>query len=133
MVERMLAVPGTGVYVVNQAGDILWASPSMLQATGHRAEDLVGRNAWGVLVPPEDLREVARFKAHLTQADGIIWMRILAPDGSYTWSRVDTVVRDGLIVCAFRPERDKAEHSVHFALQPRDASEAHPDRSRKEH
>ena len=36
-VRRLLASPQTGVNIVDQEGDILWASPSMLQATGHHA------------------------------------------------------------------------------------------------
>ncbi len=118
-VRGSLALPRTGVYIVRQDGHIVWASPSMEQATGRRPEDLVGRNGWDVFVPAEDLEQVARFKASLADADGILWMRIPMPAGPREWFRVDTWVREDHIVCAFRQERDRSEHHIHWERRPR--------------
>lgn len=120
-VQHHLRDPRTGVYIVRSNGDIVWASPSMRQATGRGPEDLVGRNGWDVFVLPEELPAVARFRALLSQGDGTIWMRIRTGDGRTPWFRVDTWLRDGHILCAFRQEPDASLHHVHFATLPRKA------------
>jgi PAS domain S-box-containing protein len=119
-VKAFLASPRTGVYVVDAAGNILWASPSMREVVGRAPEELVGRNAWDLIVPKEDLPEVARFRAALSQGDGVIWMRLVMPDGGRSWFQVDTRVRQGLILCAFRREPDAGQR-VRFDIYPRRA------------
>ena len=118
-VRRHLAVPRTGVYIVRSDGLILWASPSMKEATGRGPDELVGQNGWDVFVPPEDLTAVARFRAMLAEGDGIIWMRLVMPGGGRSWYRVDVWVRDTHILCAFRAEADPTKHHLHHHIQPR--------------
>lgn len=120
-VAAHLRRPGTGVYIVEQDGRIVWASPSMREATGRPPEDLLGRNGWDVFVPPEDLQEVAHFKALLADSDGLLWMRLRMPGPGERreWYRVDTWVREGLIACAFRREPDPSMHRIHFQMRPR--------------
>lgn len=118
-VTRFLAAPRTAVYIVRDDGHIVWASESMRQVLGRAPGQLIGRNGWDIFVPPEDLQAVARFKAHLSEADGVLWMRVVMPDASRAWYRVDTWVRRGFILCAFKPEADASQHFVHFAMTPR--------------
>lgn len=136
-VRRALQDPHVGLYVVDQDGNILWANDGMLEVTGHVAHELLGHNAWGVLVPPEDLPEVARFKASLSESDGCIWMRIVTPTGARRWVSVDTWLRHGAIVCAFRRATDPARHRIHFVRRARPSTghqgEAWAHRSPEEH
>lgn len=120
--QTFVAAPHTGVYLVDGSGNILWASPSMKDVTGWAPEQLVGRNAWDLIVPKEDLAEVARFRAALSQGDGIIWMRLLRPDARTGWFQVDARVRHGFILCGFRRESDPAQQRIHFDVYPRRAS-----------
>lgn len=118
-VARFLGVPRTAVYIVRDDGHIVWGSDSMRQVLGRAPGQVVGGNGWDLLVPPEDLQDVARFKAHLSEADGVLWMRIVMPDGGRAWYRVDAWVRRGFILCAFRAENDPAQHFIHFTMNPR--------------
>lgn len=118
-VQSHLATPNTGVYIVREDGHIVWASPSMEAVTGRAPKDLVGRNGWDVFVPPEDLRHVVNFRALLSEADGTIWMRLRMPGEARQWFRVDTMMREGGIVCAFRPEKDPARQHPHTFMRPR--------------
>lgn len=118
-VRRHLMQPGTGVYIVDHDGDILWASPSMQEVTGRSPQWLAGRNGWDVFVPPEDLAQVAGFKAALADGDGVVWMRVCMPDGAREWFRIDAWVREDCILCAFRREGDPAERRFHYLLRPR--------------
>jgi hypothetical protein len=65
-----------------------------------------------------NLPEVARFRAALSQGDGVIWMRLVMPDGGRSWFQVDTRVRQGLILCAFRRAPDAGQR-VRFDIHPR--------------
>jgi PAS domain S-box-containing protein len=114
-----LATRNTGVYILRANGHILWASPSMEQVTGRRPQDIVGRNGWDVFVPPEDLAEVADFRAKLSEGDGTLWMRLRMPGEGREWFRVDTLLREGGIVCAFRRENDPAMQHPHRFMRPR--------------
>ena len=118
-VRRHLSMPRTGVYIVRHDGHIVWASPSMLEVTGRAPGDLIGGNGWDVFVLPEELARVATFKAHLADADGVIWMRLRMPRGPPAWFRVDTWVRQEHILCAFRPEGDRGLHHVHWESRSR--------------
>lgn len=118
-VKAHLATRNTAVYIVRADGHIVWASPSMEAVLARRPSELVGRNGWDVFVPPEDLPQVAEFRAQLSDADGTIWMRIRMPGDDRQWFRVDTMVRAGGIVCAFRPERDPAMRYPHTFMRPR--------------
>ena len=118
-VRRHLAMPNTGVYIVRQDGDIVWASASMETVTGRAPSDLVGRNGWAVFVPPEDIPQVAGFKVRLNDSDGVVWMRLRMPTGPPVWFRVDAWVRQDHILCAFKAERDAAEWNLHFVPRPR--------------
>lgn len=118
-VRAALARPGTGVYVVDLDGNIQWASPGMADVTGWAPSHLVGRSAWGILVPPEVLPEVARFKAHLSDSDGCIWMPVVDPQGLRRWCRVDTWVVGRYIACAFQAEPSPSRHRVHFVKHGR--------------
>lgn len=109
-----LAEPGTGVYIVRSDGHIVWASPSMKEATGRGPEELVGRNGWEVFVPREVLEPVAEFRAHLDQRDATIWMPLVMPGGGREWYRIHAMVRAGGIVCAFRREPDPAQRYLHW-------------------
>ena len=123
LVRSHLLVKGTGVYIVRQDGFIVWASPQMKEVTRRGPDELVGRNGWDVFVPPEDLEEVARFRALLSEADGTIWMRLRMPDDGREWYRVDCAIRSGGIVCAFRCEHDPTEQYHHtFMRPPRDGA-----------
>jgi PAS domain S-box-containing protein len=119
-VRRHLAMPNTGVYIVRHDGHIVWASPSMATVTGRTPEELVGGNGWNIFVRPEDIPEVARFKAALTASDGILWMPDRKPGTEGPrWYRIDTWVESDHILCAFRAERDASEHHLHYVLRPR--------------
>jgi PAS domain S-box-containing protein len=118
-VRAHLATPRTGVYIVRADGHIVWASPSMQAVTGRAPLELTGRNGWDVFVPPEDLAAVAEFRARLSEGDGTLWMRLRMPDDGRAWYRVDTMVREGGIVCAFRPEGDPAQQHLHHFMRPR--------------
>lgn len=117
--RRHLAQPNTGVCVVQQDGVILWASPSMQQVTGRAPAQLVGANGWALFVRPEDLGEVARFKAGLTHADGVLWLPDRIPATPPRWFRIDAWLESGHILAAFHLERDPAEHRLHFVQRPR--------------
>jgi PAS domain S-box-containing protein len=118
-VRAHLAIPNTAVYIVRPDGHIVWASPSMEAVTGRKPEDLVGRNGWDVFVPADDLPHVAKFRALLSEADGTVWMRLKMPDGTLPWFWVDTMLRAGGIVCAFRRELDPAQWHPHQFMRPR--------------
>lgn len=118
-VRRHLAQPNTGVYIVRQNGDIVWASESMQAVTGRSASELVGGNGWTVFVRPEDVPEVARFKAALVGSDGTIWLQDRRPETPPRWYRIDTWREADHILCAFHVERQPAEHHLHFVLRPR--------------
>lgn len=118
-VRRHLGGPKTGVYIVRGDGHIVWASPSMKEVTGRGPPELIGRNGWDVFVPPEDLPTVAQFRALLSDGDGVIWMRLVMPDGGRAWYRVDTWLREGFILCAFKPEADTARQYAHHHIHPR--------------
>lgn len=118
LVQSHLRVPRTGVYIVRANGFIVWASESMREVTRRGPEDLVGRNGWDVFVPPEDLADVARFRAMLSQADGTVWMRLRMPDDGREWYRVDAAIRAGGIVCAFRREHEPSEQYPHTFMRP---------------
>ena len=120
-VKAHLAVRNTGVYIVRADGHIVWASPSMEAVTGRRPQDLVGRNGWDVFVPPEALADVVRFRALLSEGDGTIWMPLVMPGGGREWFRVDTMLREGGIACAFRREGDPAMRHLHHFIRPRAA------------
>ena len=121
-VRAHLSVPGTAVYIVRSDGFIVWASPQMKDVTHRAADELVGRNGWDVFVPPEDLEDVARFRAQLASADGTIWMRLRMPDDGREWYRVACAIRSGGILCAFHREYDPSEQYHHtFMLPPRDS------------
>ena len=118
-VKDRLAEAGTAVYIVRADGHIVWASPSMEPVMQRRPQDLVGRNGWDVFVPPEDLPQVAEFRAQLSDEDGAIWMRIVMPGGGRDWFCVDILMWAGGIVCAFRREDDPALRYPHLAMRPR--------------
>lgn len=118
-VRRHLAQPNTGVYIVRDDGHIVWASPSMQAVTGRPPQDLVGANGWNVFVRPQDVPEVARFKAALANSDGTIWLQDRRPETPTRWYRIDTWVEQGHILCAFRLERQASEQHLHFVLRPR--------------
>lgn len=118
-VRAFLATPRTAVYIVRPDGHIVWASPSMLDVMGRTPQDLVGRNGWDAFVPPEELPHVASFRAALADGDGTLWSPLLMPGGGREWFRVDTLLRAGGIVCAFRREDDLAMRHRHSFLRPR--------------
>lgn len=118
-VRAHLAVPNTAVYIVRPDGQIVWASPSMEAVTGRKPAELVGRNGWDVFVPAEELSHVAHFRALLAESDGTLWMRLKMPDGTRPWFRVDTMLRAGGIVCAFRREADPGQWHPHQFMRPR--------------
>lgn len=121
-VKAWLRDPHTGLYIVRADGHIVWASPSMGEVTGRTPQQLVGQNGWDVFVPPENLAEVAHFRALLSDGDGVIWMPLRMSSGGRTWFQVDTILRRGGIVCAFRRETDPAQHHLHYAMRPRPRS-----------
>ena len=118
LVKSYLGVPGTSVYIVRADGFIVWASPQMKEVTRRAAQDIVGRNGWEVFVPPEDLEEVARFRAQLSSADGTVWMRLRMPDDGREWYRIECAIREGGIVCAFHREHDPSEQYHHTFMRP---------------
>ncbi len=113
-----LAIRGTGVYVVRPDGHIVWASPSMGDVTGFAPADLVGKNAWGMFVPPEGLPAMAEFRAKLSVADGTVWASLVTAGGKRAWIRADAVMRDGGILVAMRRETDPAEQHAHTFMRP---------------
>lgn len=118
-VLRHLASPNTGVYIVRQDGQIVWASASMQAVTGRSPAELVGRNGWDVFVAPEDVSDVAAFKVRLSDSDGVVWLPLRMPSGPPKWYRVDCAVRNDHIICAFRVEPGRHEWHIHFVLRPR--------------
>jgi PAS domain S-box-containing protein len=117
-----LATPQTAVYVVRRDaghdGEIVWASPSMEEVLGFRPKDIVGRNAWGVLVAPEDLKDAAQYSARMSEGDLTAWAPLLRADGKKRWVRFDALNRAGGIVIALRPEPNVREHYFHGFGRP---------------
>jgi len=118
-VKAFLAVPNTGVYIVRPDGHIVWASASMAHVAGWAPAELVGRNGWDVLVPSDELPHVAAFRAALADGDGTLWTPLCTPGNKRDWFRVDTLLRAGGIVCAFRREGKAEMRHPHFFLRPR--------------
>lgn len=118
-VKAYLATRNTAVYIVRPDGHIVWASPSMAAVMGHAPEDLVGRNGWDVLVPPEEMPHVAAFRAALADGDGTLWSPLRIPGDKRDWFRIDTMLRGDAIVCAFRRESDPIMRHRHFFMRPR--------------
>jgi PAS domain S-box-containing protein len=116
-VQAYLATPQTAVYIVRRDpghdGEIVWASPSLEDVLGYRPQDVVGRNAWGVFVAPEDLKDAAQYSARMSEGDLTAWAPLLKADGTKRWVRFDALNRAGGIVIAFRPEPNAAEHHFH--------------------
>lgn len=116
-VKAFLVEPRTGVYIVGRRGkrdgEILWASPSMEAVLGHSPTGLVGRNAWGVLLAPEDVLPATEYSARMSEGDLLAWAPLLKADGSKVWVRFDALNRQGLVVIAVRPEPDQGQHYFH--------------------
>jgi PAS domain S-box-containing protein len=116
-VKAYLALPQTAVYIVRRDpgrdGEIVWASPSLEDVLGFRPEDVMGRNAWGVFVAPEDIKDAAQYSARMSEGDLTAWAPLLKADGSKRWVRFDALNRAGGIVIAFRPEPNANEHHFH--------------------
>ncbi len=117
-----LAMPQTAGYIVRRDaghdGEIVWASPSLHDLLGFRPEDVVGRNAWGVFVAPEDLQDAAQYSARMSEGDLLAWAPLLKADGTKRWVRFDALNREGGIAIAFRPEPDPKEHRFHGFGRP---------------
>jgi PAS domain S-box-containing protein len=113
-VKRLARLPKTAVYIARREGFILWATPNFPQVTGHRAEDLVGRNAWDFLLAPEDLTPAAETSAALTEQDVTCWLRLKRADGTKDWFRIDALNREGGVILTFRREEDERERYFHY-------------------
>jgi PAS domain S-box-containing protein len=113
-VKRLARRPKTAVYIARRDGHVLWATKSFREVTGHRAEDLVGRNAWNVFPAPEDLAAAAETSAALTEQDITCWLRLRRADGAKDWFRLDALNREGGVVLAFRREEDEKERYFHY-------------------
>ena len=118
LVRSYLGVRGTAVYIVDADGGIVWASESMKDVTGHTVDQLVGHNAWKVLVPPADLPVIVDFRAALSASDGTIWAQVFDPKRERVWIRADAIMRSGGIIIAIRRETDPAEQYPHVFLRP---------------
>jgi PAS domain S-box-containing protein len=114
-VQAFLSSPGTAVYILRRDGHIVWASPSIQDVLGYRPEDLVGRNGWGALLEPQDVRPAAVYSAQLTEGDLLGWAPLKRGDGRREWYRFDALNREGGMVLAVRRETDPKEHHFHSA------------------
>lgn len=112
-VRLLAAQPGTAVYICRRDGHILWASPSFAQVFGHRAQDLVGRNAWEIFPAREDLQQGAEASAKLNEGDIIVWLLLKLADGRKDWFRVEALNREGGVVLTFRVETNPAQRRFH--------------------
>lgn len=124
--KAFLREPQTAVYIVRRDpghdGEIVWASDSLKDVLGFRPQDVVGRNAWGVFVAPEDLKDAAQYSARMSEGDLTAWAPLLRPDRTKLWVRFDALNRAGGVVIAFRPEPDPQEHHFQGFGRP-----VHPD------
>jgi PAS domain S-box-containing protein len=109
-VRQFLAQPGWAAFVGTGTGTVLWASPNCGEVLGHRAEDLVGRNAWTILIAPEDIRPAAELRTLMSEGDTQIWARYKTGGGGREWFRVEILGRRGLYVAALKRETDPALH-----------------------
>lgn len=117
-----LAMPQTAVYVVRRDaghdGEIVWASASIRDVLGFRPTEVVGRNAWGAFVAPEDLHDAAQYSARMSEGDLVAWAPLLTADGTKRWVRFEALNRAGGIVIALRPEPNVREHYFHGIGRP---------------
>lgn len=113
-VRQLARLPKTAVYIARREGFVLWATPSFAEVTGHRPEDLVGRNAWDIFPAPEDLPAAAETSAALTANDITCWLRLKRADGQKDWFRIDALNREGGVVLTFRREDDEAQRHFHW-------------------
>lgn len=123
-VQAYANAPRTAVYVARRDGHILWASPAFEPLFGHRAPDLVGRNAWTIFPAKEDLPQAAESSALLSEGDMAVWLRLLKADGNRDWFRVDALNREGGVVLAFRRETDPAQQHFHSFRLPKPRRDA---------
>lgn len=121
-VQAYLSRPGTAAYIVRRDpghdGVIVWASPSLKAVLGFRPEDVVGRNAWGVFVAPEDLHDAAQYSARMSEGDLTAWAPLRTAAGAKVWVHFEALNRAGGVVILFRPEPDPRQHHFHGHGRP---------------
>jgi PAS domain S-box-containing protein len=116
-VQAYLGSPGWAAFVGTGTGTVLWASPNCASVLGHAPEAFVGRNAWTLLVAPDDIRPAAGLRALMSEGDTQIWARYKAADGTRHWFRVEIMGRRGLYVAVVKREADPAMHRWHGQLR----------------
>lgn len=121
-VQAYLRIPNTAAYIVRRGSsrdsEIVWASPSIASLLGHDPQDLVGRNAWHVLVAPEDIVPASEYSARMSEGDLVGWAPLVRKDGRKSWFRFEALNRAGGIVVILRPETDTREHRFHWFGRP---------------
>jgi PAS domain S-box-containing protein len=121
-IQSYLETPDTGAYIVRRDpghdGIIMWASPSMRDVLGYRPKDLVGRNAWDVLLAKDDVVPASDYSARMSEGDLLGWAPLVHHDGRKSWFRFDALNRSGGVVLIVRPEPDAREHYFHAFGRP---------------
>jgi PAS domain S-box-containing protein len=116
-VKAYLAYPGWAAFVGRGEGTVLWASPNCAEVLGHRPEDMVGRNAWMLLIDPADIHQAASLRALMSEGDTRIWAHYKDAKGAKAWYRVEILARKGLYVAVLRREPDPSMHTWHGNLR----------------
>ena len=116
-VKAYLGSPGWAAFVGTGAGQVLWASPNCAAVLGHPPEAMAGRNAWNLLIAPEDVRPAAELRALMADGDTQIWARYKTADGTRHWFRVEILGRRGLYIAVVKRETDPAMHKWHGQLR----------------
>lgn len=77
-----------GIYLVDTAGKIQYQTPSVKHILGYPPEELIGKNAFEVLIHPDDRECVLKLHQELSQQPGHIvtsQYRVVRNDGSIRW------------------------------------------------
>jgi len=116
-VKAFLDQPGTAAYIVRRDpghdGVIVWASPSLQEVLGFRPKDVIGRNAWGVFLAPEDVPPAAEYSARMSEGDLTAWAPLRTAAGPKLWVHFEALNRGGGVVILLRPEPDPRHHHFH--------------------
>lgn len=121
-VTEYLAEPGTAAYLVRRDpghdGVIVWASPSLKDILGFRPQDVVGRNAWGVFLAPEDVLDATQYSVRMSEGDLTAWAPLRTAAGPKVWVRFEALNRGGGVVILLRREPDAGKHHFHGFGRP---------------